>query len=400
MALACALLGLGARPNTRQHQHEQVLLQPSAPAAATEAAPDVPTWARNLARRLGPHASPQTLLADWTEDKRRFLLNTTSRVARGPNSGPDVRINLAALPLQTQSMATKNITIAVMQMQALHGRANESMQKADALLRAAPPGDFDLLVLPELAFTGYVWDSADEIRPQAEQSDGPSFQWAQKAAKERNSHVLLGFVEQGEGDALHNSAMMVSPAGELVMVARKTALTDTDAQWATSGTGSKSMPVTDTPFGRVGVGICKDMSAVPSGAAAGEHSMDENFRAAGVDIIVVLAAWDSQDAREVVHNKWMARVGKHLGTKTLLVIADQSGSELGVPFAGSSAVMDLSGPTTLAVLSESDEAVGVQTVVDFPLKSAAGSTGNGSGASADGAEMVNVASAASAAAAA
>ena len=30
--------------------------------------------------------------------------------------------------------------------------------------------------------------------------------------------------------------------------------------------------------------------------------------------------------------------------------------QAGVPFAGSSAVMDLSGPTTLAVLSESDEA--------------------------------------------
>ena len=71
---------------------------------------------------------------------------------------------------------------------------------------------------------------------------------------------------------------------------------------------------------------------------AGEHSMDESFRMADVDVIVVLAAWDSKDKQEVVHNKWKARVGKHLGTNTLLVIADQVGQQAGVPFAASSAV--------------------------------------------------------------
>ena len=62
----------------------------------------------------------------------------------------------------------------------------------------------------------------------------------------RSTHVLLGFVERDE-DTLYNSAMLVSATGELVALARKTALTDTDAQWASYGRGAKSMPVVDLP---------------------------------------------------------------------------------------------------------------------------------------------------------
>lgn len=109
----------------------------------------------------------------------------------------------------------------------------------------------------------------------------------------------------------------------------------------------------------------------------------------------MLAAWDSHDPTETVHNKWKARVrrrrpprregvsgggvvrplhpcfssphafrraqvSKHLGTETLLVVADQSGNERGVPFAGSSTIMDLAGPATLAKLSSIEEGLIVQ----------------------------------------
>lgn len=96
--------------------------------------------------------------------------------------------------------------------------------------------------------------------------------------------MLLGFVERDEG-TLYNSAMLVSATGGLVAVARKTALTDTDAQWANYGRGAKSMPVVDLPpIGRVGIGICKDMSAVTSASLPGEHAMDESFRRANTPL--------------------------------------------------------------------------------------------------------------------
>ena len=235
-------------------------------------------------------------------------------------------------------------------MQAVHGNVSASIAKASALLAAGPPGHLDLLVLPELAFAGYVWDHADELAPVAEAADGPTFRWASAAAKARGAHVLVGFAERDAADdkRLHNAAMVVGPDGALVTVARKTALTDTDALWAERGSGANSMPVVDVPgVGRIGVGICKDMSVVPVGAVAGEHHMDNSFRAAEVDVIALLSSWDSSDAREVIHEKWKARVSRHLGTPTVHVVADQTGAELGVPYAGASTVMDLAGPTTL-----------------------------------------------------
>jgi protein N-terminal amidase len=330
-------------------------------------------WALRLSSRISnignTPLSAATLLADWRDDKRKYQMNaTTSRVLRGPSArGVASLAQHSARPLMPQ-LNRANLTLAVLQMQAEHGRVNESMAKATRLLEEAPIGSIDLLVLPELAFTGYIWDTPHEAALVAEPIDGPTYQWAANVAQTRSAYVLLGFVEDA-GDVLHNSAMMVGPTGELFALARKTALTNTDAQWAASGSGSKSMPIVDLPgVGRVGIGICKDISAVPQNAVPGQHVMDDSFSAAAVDIIAVLAAWDSTDSSDVVHSKWMARVGKHIGTQTLLVVADQSGFELGTPYAGSSTIMDLSEPTILAGLNTDSEGVVVHHVLDYPLK--------------------------------
>ena len=342
-------------------------------------------WAQRLSHRLtnigNTPLSAATLLADWRDDKLKYQMNaTTSRVLRGPSAHGVASLGALPRPMIPQLQRT-NLTLAVLQMQAEHGRVNESMAKASRLLEEAPIGDIDLLVLPELAFTGYIWDTPHEAAAVAEPIDGPTYQWAANVAMTRSAYVLLGFVEDA-GEVLHNSAMLVGPTGELFALARKTALTNTDAQWAASGSGSKSMPIVDLPgVGRIGVGICKDISAVPQvrpatsllapvppcpcctpwpslpllplvqdalalaaplppptplfhapplppccpqNAVPGQHVMDDSFSAAAVDIIAVLAAWDSTDSSDVVHSKWMARVGKHIGTQTLLVVADQA----------------------------------------------------------------------------
>ena len=349
-ALALVAASVAAAPSETAHS-----LQPDAAA--------VPRWAHELARRLRHQPAQQTLLAqtllaDWNEDARRFPINASGTVLRNASSVPGATSH-AVLPAPlAPRRAPRELSIGVLQMQAVHGNVSASIAKASALLAAGPPGHLDLLVLPELAFAGYVWDHADELAPVAEAADGPTFRWASAAAKARGAHVLVGFAERDAADAnrLHNAAMVVGPDGALVTVARKTALTDTDALWAERGSGANSMPVVDVPgVGRIGVGICKDMSVVPVGAVAGEHHMDNSFRAAEVDVIAVLAAWDSSDAREVIHEKWKARVSRHLGTPTVLVVADQTGAELGVPYAGASTVMDLAGPTTLGQLDHEEQ---------------------------------------------
>jgi hypothetical protein len=249
---------------------ERRSLQTAAPLAEAQ-----PQWATRLGTRLGVPSA--TLLAEWQDDRRHYQVNATSRMIRSAHGARGVA-SMAALPNAPEGART-NFTLGVLQFQSVHGDPNASMAKADALLASGEQGPLDLLVLPELALTGYVFDTAEEAAAVAQPDHGRIFDWAARVARARSTHVLVGMVERGDDEAMYNSALLVSPAGELLATVRKTALTETDAQWAGVGRGAKSMPVVDLPpIGRVGVGICKDMSAVTATSLAGEHAMDESFR--------------------------------------------------------------------------------------------------------------------------
>ncbi len=71
----------------------------------------------------------------------------------------------------------------------------------------------DLIVLPELAFTGYNFSSRDELWPLAEYpEDSPAvFELAELCAKGGN-YIVSGFAEK-HGDNLYNAAILVGPNG-------------------------------------------------------------------------------------------------------------------------------------------------------------------------------------------
>lgn len=69
-----------------------------------------------------------------------------------------------------------------------YGNGNYKFVQANVtvLVHRIERGQIDLLVLPEMAFTGYVFNSLDEIMPFLEDKDsGPSVQWAKKQGKVR-----------------------------------------------------------------------------------------------------------------------------------------------------------------------------------------------------------------------
>lgn len=49
--------------------------------------------------------------------------------------------------------------IACLQFAPQVGETASNLEIADELLRRCKPGDFDLLVLPEMAFTGMYWNT-------------------------------------------------------------------------------------------------------------------------------------------------------------------------------------------------------------------------------------------------
>lgn len=82
--------------------------------------------------------------------------------------------------------------------------------------------DAHVIVLPELATTGYVFRTRDDLRAYAEPLDGPSMQTLQRAANETGRMVVCGFAEDDNGK-LFNSAAIITPGTDPV-VYRKTHL--------------------------------------------------------------------------------------------------------------------------------------------------------------------------------
>ncbi|MFC1650705.1 nitrilase-related carbon-nitrogen hydrolase [Candidatus Latescibacterota bacterium] len=73
--------------------------------------------------------------------------------------------------------------------------------------------DADLLVLPELATTGYTFTSKDEIRDMAEEYEtSESLKTLQALAAERSCALVVGFGEKS-GDRIFNSAALLRPDG-------------------------------------------------------------------------------------------------------------------------------------------------------------------------------------------
>src|ERR1700731_62902 len=80
--------------------------------------------------------------------------------------------------------------------------------------------DADLLIFPELAFTGYFFTSPEEAKKFAVPIDGILIKKIRQIAKENNIAFVTGFLEEENG-SLYNSAIAIDRQGELVGHYRK-----------------------------------------------------------------------------------------------------------------------------------------------------------------------------------
>ena len=90
-----------------------------------------------------------------------------------------------------QRVGTQPIRVAACQVSLQVGEIGQNRSiAADAVAEAADAGA-QIVVLPELTPSGYVFGSLDEARSLAEPADGPTAaQWAQLAA--RRQLVIVG----------------------------------------------------------------------------------------------------------------------------------------------------------------------------------------------------------------
>lgn len=102
----------------------------------------------------------------------------------------------------------------------------------------------DIVVLPELPFTGYYFRDREELLHLAEEvNDSPTVESLKRFCQERSLHIVTGFAEKA-ADKVFNSAFLIGP-GKIMQVYRKLHLFNTEKAYFDAG---------DTPLGVVRVG--------------------------------------------------------------------------------------------------------------------------------------------------
>lgn len=231
------------------------------------------------------------------------------------------------------------LTVAAIQMASRLGRVSENMAVAESLLGKIK-GRPGVAVLPELALTGYAFESFEAIKPYLEPQNGASCVWAKQMAEKYDLNVCIGYPEIANG-VVYNSAVLCSPTGKTLMHYRKTHLYSTDIQWGCEASPdgfTAAGPWPELPV-KTQIGICMDLNpkdfVAPWNAYEFAKSVTENRSG----LVLFPTAWLAGEKPENELDKelvayWRAR----LPIDVPIVIANRCGKDGTVEYGGSSTI--------------------------------------------------------------
>lgn len=210
--------------------------------------------------------------------------------------------------------------------------ANQAMTLA--AIREAASSGADVVVLPELASSGYMFDSPEEAASLAIGADHEILaEWAAEAAA-ADIIVVGGFCELGDDGRIYNSAAVFDAAG-LRAVYRKLHLWDREKLVFTAGTTPP--PVLDTRVGRLAVVICYDLEF---------PELTRSLALAGTQLLLVPTNWplvprpDGERPPEALIAMATARVNR-----MAIACADRVGNERGQAWTGGTTIVGVDGWT-------------------------------------------------------
>jgi predicted amidohydrolase len=239
------------------------------------------------------------------------------------------------------------IRIACIQMEPKVGRKKANVAKSLELLATAANNGAKLAVLPELANSGYVFETREEAFALAEEIPGGSTTQAWCAvAAEHDLYIVAGIAER-DGDTLYNSAVVIGPAG-YIGTFRKVHLWNEENLFFEPG--DLGFPVFHTPIGRIGAMICYD------------GWFPEGFRLLalqGADLICIPTNWvpiPGQDSKREAMANILCMAAAH-SNSVFIAAADRVGRERGQPFIGQSLIVSYTGWPVAGPASAKDEEI-------------------------------------------
>ena len=224
-----------------------------------------------------------------------------------------------------------NTIVAAVQFEPSILEVDSNLNIARQMAFEAAAKGASLVVLPELCVSGYVLENKREAADCAQQKDGYQTEAFIPIARQFNTHIVFGYVEECEG-RLYNSAAVVGPSG-LVANCQKHNLWGSDNLWAEP---SESLhPVITTRAGRLGVLICRDVMNNYRDTYKFYKPEQRFYKAGSIDTIALLSNWGSDYGYP--DSSWVELAEQ---TDANVVVSNRVGKERDLRFKGGSAVID------------------------------------------------------------
>ncbi|KAK0391721.1 hypothetical protein NLU13_1220 [Sarocladium strictum] len=252
--------------------------------------------------------------------------------------------------------------IACLQFAPKLGDIDNNLNRADAVLSKANPSDLDLLVLPELAFTGFNFKSLQQITPYLEpKGSGITSLWARTVALKYDCVVCAGYPEKVDvskkwptGPEYYNSTIVVNGDGETIGNYRKSFLY-TDDSWALEG--PKGFYADIIPgLGNTAIGICMDLN--PYKFETPWHAFEFAFHVLDsyANLVIITMAWITREDGRAYSRApqepdmetltyWVTRLEPLIRSENqdeiIVVFCNRTGTEDEATYTGTSAVLGI-----------------------------------------------------------
>lgn len=232
-------------------------------------------------------------------------------------------MNSSAADSAAADAGASTLVVSAVNFQPTFGDKEANCASMEAYVEQAAQAGAALVVFPEMALTGYAYaDEEGAANGQAavdaaEPTDGPYAARISDLAVAHDMCVIFGTAEPvGDGAHAYNAAYVCAPDGS-VQSYRKIA--PVEGPWCVAG---QDPLVVDTPFGSLGLSICKDTYAYPE--------LARYYMACGCAFVVNLTA------RTGVADGWADLYENALENladqdKVIVVSADLCGADLDAP---------------------------------------------------------------------
>lgn len=223
----------------------------------------------------------------------------------------------------------------------------ENVKRSLEMLNEAADNGANLIVLPELCNTGYIFKNRQEVYEVAEIiPEGPTMQQWIKVAKERKVYIVAGINElERNGIRCYNSAVLIGPEG-YIGTHRKLNLWRDDMSFFEPG--NLGYQVFETPIGRIAMLVCYDMWYF------------ENWRILalkGADVVCCPTNWVDVPPVELrTMGTYMAMVNANCNN-IFVIAADRIGTERGCKFPGRSLIVGPDGWFRAGLASDNKEEI-------------------------------------------